>query len=175
MSALYGVVAEFAAADAVREAARAARAAGYAAIDVFSPFPIEGLGELLELRPRLASVAFVGGLLGGAAIFLFAGWAQAIDWTLNIGGRRAFAVTAFLVPTYELTILFASLSAVVAMLARDGLPAPYHPLFEVAAFARASQDRFFLLVKASDPRFDAEAVRRFLAALEPLEVHDVPG
>lgn len=174
MSELYGVMAEFAAADAVRAAARAAVRAGYRALDAYSPYPVEDLADDLGFRPRLAAVAFVAGVLGGAAIFAFAGWAQAIDWTLDIGGRRPFAVTAYLVPTFELTILAAALATVAAMFVRSGLPAPYHPLFNVPAFARASQDRFFLLVKASDPSFDAAEVRRFLAALAPLEVHDVP-
>ena len=137
------------------------------------------LPNLLTLLRILAIPFFAIALWYGhhgkaCAIFAFAGWAQAIDWTLDIGGRRPFAVTAYLVPTFELTILAAALATVAAMFVRSGLPAPYHPLFNVPAFARASQDRFFLLVKASDPSFDAAEVRRFLAALAPLEVHDVP-
>lgn len=174
MSAPYGVMAEFAGADAVREAARAARRAGYRAVEVYSPYPVEGVGAALGFRTRLAVVTFVGGLLGGAAIFAFAGWAQAIDWTLDIGGRRPFAATGFVVPAFELAILTATLATVVAMFARDRLPAPYHPLFNVVAFERASQDRFFLVVEASDPRFELDEVRRFLGSLAPLEVHDVP-
>lgn len=174
MSALYGVMAEFTAGEEVVAAARAARDAGYVAVEVYSPYPVAGVAAALGFRTRLAIVTFVAAVIGAAAIFLFEGWAQAIDWTLDVGGRRALAATAFVVPAFELAILTAALATVVAMFARDGLPAPYHPLFGVAAFERASQDRFFLVVEASDPRFEAGAVRRFLDSLAPLEVYDVP-
>lgn len=175
MNRLGGLVAEFATAEAVVAAARMARDAGYRQFEVYSPYPVEGVSEVLGFRSRLPAVTFIAGLLGGAAIFAFQAWAHVIDWTLNIGGRRPLAAPAFIVPTFEVTILVGALATVVAMLARNGLPRPHHPLFAVPAFERASQDRFFLAIAASDPRFDADEVRAFLRGLDPLEVHDVPA
>lgn len=174
MSPLRGLLAEFSSAGEVLAAVRAARRAGYVALEVFSPFPIEGVAAALMFRTRLSRLTFIAGLLGGAAIFLFQAWVHAVDWHLDIGGRRALAAPAFIVPTFEVTILAAALVTVFAMFVRNGLPRLHHPLFAVPAFARASQDRFFLLVGAEDPRFDAAVVRTFLAGLAPLEVHDVP-
>ncbi|WP_434419994.1 DUF3341 domain-containing protein [Nannocystis pusilla] len=174
MSGLRGLLAEFAGAADVLAATRAARRAGYVALEVFSPYPVEGVADALAFRTRLASVTFVAGLLGGAAIFLFQGWVHAIDWHLDIGGRPAFAAPAFIVPTFEVTILSAALATVFVMFGQSGLPRLHHPLFAVPAFERASQDRFFLFIGADDPRFAEQAVRTFLESLTPLEVHDVP-
>lgn len=174
MSGLRGLLAEFAGARDVLAATRAARRAGYVALEVFSPYPVEGVAEALGFRTRLPRITFVAGLLGGAAIFLFQGWVHAIDWQLDIGGRRAFAAPAFIVPTFEVTILAAALATVFAMFVQNGLPRLHHPLFAVPAFERASQDRFFLFIGADDPRFAESTVRAFLESLTPLEVHDVP-
>lgn len=174
MSPLFGVMAEFGAPQALLAAVRAARDAGYVALDAHTPMPVEGLGEALQLRTRLSAVTFVAGLLGAAAIFGFMAWAQSIDWSLDIGGRRPFAVTAFIVPTFEITILVAGLATAFAMFHRNRLPTLHHPVFNVPAFARASRDRFFLVIEARDPRFDLAAVRALLATLTPIEVHDVP-
>ncbi|WAS95219.1 DUF3341 domain-containing protein [Nannocystis punicea] len=174
MSALQGMLAEFAGPGDVLAATWAARRAGYVALEVFSPYPIEGMAEALAFRTRLARVTLVAGLLGGAAIFLFQGWVHAIEWHLDIGGRRSFAAPAFIVPTFEITILCAALATVFAMFVRNGLPRLHHPLFAVPAFGRASQDRFFLFIGADDPRFSAPTVRAFLVSHAPLEVHDVP-
>lgn len=174
MNGLSGLLAEFAGGDEVLAAARAARLAGYVALEVYSPCPVEGVTEVLAFRTRLPRVTFIAGLLGGAAIFLFQVWVHAIEWHLNIGGRRSLAAPAFIVPTFEVTILGASLLTVFAMLWKNGLPRLHHPLFAVPAFARASQDRFFLFIGAGDPRFHAGHVRAFLESLAPLEVHDVP-
>lgn len=174
MSGLRGLLAEFAGGDEVLSAVRSARRAGYVALEVFSPYPVAGVAEALAFRSRLPRITFIAGLLGGAALFLFQGWVHAIEWHLDIGGRRAFAAPAFIVATFEITILSAALATVLAMLMQNGLPRLHHPLFEVPAFARASQDRCFLFIGAGDPRFHVEHVRAFLASLRPLEVHDVP-
>ncbi|MCY1060609.1 DUF3341 domain-containing protein [Nannocystis sp. SCPEA4] len=174
MNGLRGLLAEFAAGDEVLAATRAARLAGYVALEVYSPCPVEGVAEVLAFRTRLPRVTFIAGLLGGAAIFLFQVWVHAIEWHLNIGGRRSLAAPAFIVPTFEITILSAALLTAFAMLWKNGLPRLHHPLFAVPAFARASQDRFFLFIGAADPRFHAGHVRAFLESLAPLEVHDVP-
>jgi hypothetical protein len=168
-------MAEFATAAEVLAAARAVRAAGYRDFEVYSPFPIEGVSEVLGFRSRLPAVTFIAGLVGGATIFAFQAWVHVIDWTLNIGGRAPLAAPAFIVPSFEVTILVAALSTVVAMLAQSGLPRPHHPLFAVAAFERATHDRFFLAISAADPRFDDGEARAFLRGLGPLEVHDVPA
>lgn len=175
MSASAGLMAEFATADAALQAARAAAGAGYRHFEVYSPFAIEGMSEVTGFHTRLPGVTFIAGLLGGATIFAFQAWVHAIDWTLNIGGRRPLAAPGFIVPTFEVTILVAALSTVLAMLVRNGLPRPHHPLFSVPAFERASQDRFFLAIAATDPRFREDEVRAFLRGLGPLEVHDVPA
>lgn len=174
MTPLYGIAAAFADPEAAIAAVRAAREAGYAAIDLHAPMPIEGLSEALGVRSRIARATFIGGLVGGISILAFQGWAQAIDWTLNVGGRRPFAVTGFIVPTFEVTILIGGLATFFTLLLRCRLPRLHHPLFAVPGFERASQDRFFLVIEACDPRFDAAAVRRFLADRSPLEVLDVP-
>ncbi|MDC0668403.1 DUF3341 domain-containing protein [Nannocystis radixulma] len=174
MNGLRGLLAEFAAGDEVLAATHAARLAGYVALEVYSPCPVEGVAEALAFRTRLPRVTFVAGLLGGAAIFLFQVWVHAIEWHLNIGGRPSLAAPAFIVPTFEITILSAALLTAFAMLWKNGLPRLHHPLFAVPAFARASQDRFFLFIGAGDPRFHAGHVRAFLESLAPLEVHNVP-
>lgn len=175
MTGLYGVMAEFAAGEEAVAGAWAARRAGYAAIDIYSPFPVEGASEALDFRTRLPAVTLIAGALGGAAMFGFQSWVHVFDWAIDVGGRRHFAAPAFIVPTFEVTILIAALATVIAMFARNGLPRPHHPLFAVAAFERASQDRFFLIIVATDPRFEVEAARAFLRGLGPLEVHDVPA
>lgn len=174
MTPLYGITAVFDDADAAVRGVRAARAAGYVALDLHTPMPIEGLSEALGVRSRIARATFIGGLVGGLAILSFEGWAHAIDWFLNIGGRRPFAVTGFLVPTFELTILIGGLATFFTLILRCRLPRLHHPLFAVPGFERASQDRFFLVIEARDPNFDPAAVRSFLGRLCPLEVRDVP-
>lgn len=169
---VYGLMAEFDKATALQEAAQAARDAGYTQVDAFSPFPIEGMSPLVGLpRARLARVVFAGGLLGLLAGLGMQYYATVIDYPLNIGGRPLASWPSYIPVTFELVILFAAVAAVLGMLALNGLPMPYHPVFNVPAFAAASRDRFFLLVEAADPQFDLHATRAFLSALDPLEVH----
>ncbi|MCB9734031.1 MAG: DUF3341 domain-containing protein [Deltaproteobacteria bacterium] len=170
----YDLMAEFDTGEAVVAAARGVRERGYVALDAYSPLHVEGLAEALGFRSRIPVVTFLGGLFGGLGILTFQIWAQAIDWTLNVGGRHASAIPAFLVPTFELTILGAALGTFFAVLWRSHLPEPWHPVFEVPAFARASQDRFFLVVRADDPGFHPAETRALLVTLGALEVHDVP-
>jgi Protein of unknown function (DUF3341) len=173
---LYGLLAEFDQPERLVEAAREVRAAGYRRIDAFSPMPVEGLSEALRFRrTNMALVVLVGGLIGAASGYALQYWVAAIAYPLNVGGRPLNSWPAFIPITFEMTILLASLAGVLGMLALNGLPRPHHPLFNVPRFARASRDKFFLLVEASDPLFGAEAVRQFLLETGAIEVFDVPA
>ena len=171
----YGLVAEFNGPSELTAAAERTYAAGYRRIDAFSPFPIEGLAEALgSRRTWVAPLVLLGGLLGGGAGYLMQYYLSAIDYPLNIGGRPLNSWPAFIPVTFEMTILGAGLFAVFGMLALNGLPMPYHPLFNVARFAGVTRDRFFLLIEARDAHFDLEQTRRFLASLGAAVVSEVP-
>jgi len=170
----YGVLAEFDSAQTLLEAANQVRVAGYTRADAFSPFPIHGLAEALGFRERWVSKIVLGaGITGLLAGWGLEYWTQVIDFPMDIGGRPYNAWVAFIPPAFETTILFACISAVVGMLAMNGLPQPYHPVFNVPSFVRASQDRFFLAIEASDPKFDAAATRSFLMGLRAREVNNI--
>ena len=170
----YGLMAEFDSAQSLIDAARKVREAGYTKADAYSPFPIHGLAEALGFRERhVAPVVLAGGITGALAGYGLEYWTQVIAYPMNIGGRPFHAWVSFIPPAFETTILFAAFSAVIAMLAMNGLPQPYHPVFNAPRFSMASQDKFFLAIEASDPRFDAEATRQFLSGLHPREVVQV--
>jgi hypothetical protein len=171
----YGLLAEFHSPGAVVSAAHVAHSAGYRKLDAYTPYPIEELAEALGVHHSpLPKMILAGGILGAVAGFGLQYWASVIAYPLNIGGRPLNSWVAFIPPTFETTVLFAAATAVFGMIAVNGLPQPYHPVFNVPAFALASRDRFFLIVEASDPKFDREATRRFLEALpEVTAVHEV--
>ena len=167
----YGLMAEFDSAQALVDAADRVRRAGYTKSDAYSPFPIHGLAEALGFRERhVAPVVLSAGIAGALAGYGLEYWTQVIDFPMNIGGRPFHAWVSFIPPAFETTILFAAFSAVIGMLAMNGLPQPYHPVFNVPRFERASQDGFFLAIEASDPKFNADATRGFLMSLNPREV-----
>ncbi len=171
---LYGMLAEFESPDALLEAARKTQAAGYKRMDAFTPMPVEGLAEAVGFhRTRLPLVVLIGGILGGSLGFFMCWYANVISFPLNIGGKPLNSWPMWIPITFELTILGASLFCVFGMLAMNGLPAPYHPVFNVARFALASRDRFFLLVKARDRQFDPSKTRALLESLHAREVSDV--
>jgi hypothetical protein len=171
----YCLMAEFDNADALVEAARLVRAAGYDRVEGYSPFPVQGLADAIGFhRTRMPLVVLLGGLVGGVAGYLLQYWASVIHYPLNIGGRPLHSWPAFIPITFECTVLAASLAGVLGMLALNGLPRPHHPLFEVPAFQHASVDRFFLCVLADDPNFHPETTHKLLEALQPLAVHEVP-
>jgi hypothetical protein len=174
-SQLYGLLAEFESEDALLEAARQARRAGYRRLDAFSPHPVDGLDEALGTRWNWVPLLVLAGGIGGAAAgYALQYYASVLAYPLNVGGRPLHSWPAFIPVTFELAIFGAAVAGVLGMLALNGLPQPYHPVFNVASFARASQDRFFLLIEAADPRFTPKATRMFLASLQPAQVNDVP-
>lgn len=173
--ALYGVLASFADADALTTAAREATAAGYRRTDAFAPFPVHGLAEAVGMRrTALPWIVLGGGVFGMLAGFALQYWVAVVHYPINVGGRPLNSWPSFVPVTFEMTILGASLSAVLGMLALNGLPTPHHPLFAVPQFDRASRDGFFLCIEASDPQFDHAHVRELLARLGAEEVIDVP-
>src|ERR1700710_1452899 len=170
----YGLMAEFATADALIEAAHQEATAGDTKVDAYTPYPIEAVSEALALPPSvMPKVVLAGGLLGGFGGYMLQYWSQLIVYPMNIGGRPFHSWPSFIIPTFECTILGAALAAVVGMILINGLPQPYHPVFNVPRFALASRDRFFLVIEAVDPKFDSAATRSFLAGLNASEVSDV--
>jgi hypothetical protein len=171
---LYGLMAEFEGPTELLTATRRAYAEGYRRMDAYSPFPVEELSDALGYHhSRLPLIVLIGGLVGCSGGYLLQYWAAGIAYPLNVAGRPLHSWPAFIPVTFECTILVAALSAVLGMLALNGLPMPYHPVFNVPRFALASRNRFFLCIEARDPRFDREATRRFLESCSPREVSDV--
>ena len=167
-------MAEFDSPTSLVAAANRARLAGYQRMDAFSPIPIEELSEALGLRPtRLPRLVLIGGILGGLGGFALEVWTQAIDYPMNVGGRPLVSWPQYIPVTFETTVLGAALTCFVAMWALNRLPMPYHPVFNVTAFERASTDRFFLCIEAEDKQFDPVETRRFLEGLHPVGVSDV--
>jgi hypothetical protein len=173
--ALYGVMAEFDDTTTFVEAARRTHAEGYRKFEAYSPFPIHDLFEAMHIRDkRVSLLVLLGGLIGLCTGLGLQIWVSAIAYPLNIGGRPYISWPMFIPVTFELTILFAAFAAVFGMLGLNGLPMPYHPVFNVERFARhASQDRFFLAIEATDPKFDRSGTRTFLQGLGAKEISDV--
>jgi len=172
---LYGVMAEFESPTAVVEAARRSYSAGYRRMDAFSPYPIEELTDALGIKhSKLPLIVLIGGILGCLGGYALCYWVSAIVYPINIGGRPLHSWPAFIPVTFECTILLAAFAAVFGMLALNGLPQPYHPVFNVDAFEMATRNRFFLCIEARDPMFKLEKTREFLGGLEgALGVTDV--
>jgi len=171
---LYGLMAEFETPTALVAAARAAREKGYRKLDAYTPFPIEELTDALGLHHnKLPLIVLLGGVLGGITGYLLQYYVTVIYFPINIGGRPLHSWPAYIIITFELTILFAAISAVLGLLALCGLPMPYHPTFNVPRFALASRNRFFLCIQARDPLFDPAGTVKFLESLEPREVSEV--
>jgi hypothetical protein len=172
---IFGLMAEFESPTDLTVAAHKAYEEGYRKMDAYSPFPIEEVSEAIGFGySRVPLVVLVGGLLGGIGGYLMQYWISALNYPLNIGGRPLNSWPAFTVVTFELTVLGGALFAVFGMLALNGLPMPYHPVFNLKRFAFASKDRFFLCIEADDPLFDRTRTEEFLLSLSPKHVSEVP-
>ncbi len=171
---IYGLVAEFETPEALVAAAETTIAQGYRQVEANSPFPVEGLDEVLGFHHSCVPLlTLVGGAIGCAGGFFMQWYSAVKHYPMNIGGRPMNSWPAFIPVTFELTILCAAITAVLGMLALNGLPMPYHPLFNVERFERASRDRFFLCIEATDPQFDREGTKKFLERLKPHGVYEV--
>jgi hypothetical protein len=167
----YGLMAEFESAQALLDAAHKVREAGYTKTDAFSPMPIHGLAEALGMKEHLVpKFVLAGGIMGLIGGYSLQYWTSVIAYPLNIGGRPFNSWVAFIPPTFETTILLAAFAAVISMIALNGLPLPYHPVFNAKRFSLASQDSFFLAIEAADPRYNEDTTRAFLAGLHAREV-----
>jgi len=171
---MYGLIAEFDNPEALVGAAHRAFAEGFRKMDAYSPFPVEGLAEALGFhRTRVPLIVLTGGILGCLGGFFLQYWLAVIDYPINVGGRPLNSWPSFIPVTFELTILIAALSAFFGVLALNGLPMPYHPVFNVERFELASRNRFFLLIEVADPRFDSAGTRRFLENIGSHGVYEV--
>lgn len=170
----YGLMAEFDRPEALLAAARAAREAGYTRLDAYTPYPVNGLAEAIGFyRNRVPLFVLIGGLVGAGGAFFMQWYPNVVGYPLNVGGRPLNSWPSFIPITFELTVLIAAFAALISMLALNGLPKLYHPVFNVPAFARASNDRFFLCIEADDERFEREDTVRFLREQHPVAVHEV--
>lgn len=170
----YGLLAEFDTTTEIVEAAEKVRDAGYTETDAFSPFPIHEMDEALGIKRSILPYLVFGGGIAGLLLGLgLQYYTHVIEYPIIVGGRPHFSLPAFVPPAYELTILLAGFTAVFGMLLLNGLPKPYHPVFNVPRFNLASREKFFLLIKADDPNFDYEETKEFMESLNPQEVFDV--
>ena len=173
-ASLYGLMAEFESPDALLHAAEQAYAAGYREMDAYSPFPVHGLGEAIGARAsRISYIILGGGILGALGGYGMQLYYSLIGYPIIVGGKPPHSWPAFIPVTFELTILGAATAALLGMILGNGLPEPYHPVFNVPNFARASQDRFFLAIEAKDPKFDRDQTWNFLQELQALDVSEV--
>ena len=170
----YGLIAEYDTPEAVVAAATAARQAGYTRLDAYTPFPVEALDDALGLQPtNLGLMVLLAGVAGAAGGFFMQWYSTHIGYPLNIGGRPLNDWPTYVVITFEVTVLLAAFTAGLFMLARNGLPRPYHPVFNTPGFERATRDGYYLCIEAVDPRFDETEVRGFLEGTQPVSVHGV--
>jgi Protein of unknown function (DUF3341) len=169
------MMAEFDTAEQLLEASHRALAAGYRRMDAYTPFPIEGLGDALGFRTNaIPLIGLTGGVVGALTGFFMQFWIHTSALPINVGGRPLDSWPSFVPVTFELAVLFSALSMLTGLFILNGHPEPYHPVFNVAGFARASRDRFFLCIQGDDPLFEGERTRAFLAGLGAREVADVP-
>lgn len=174
-TALYGLMAEFDTPTDLVRATHAAYEAGYRKMDAYSPFPIEEASEALGFhQTRVPLIVLIGAILGGTGVYGLQYWINCISYPLNIGGRPWHSWPAFIVPTFEMTVLFGGLAGVFGMFALNGLPMPYHPVFNVERFSAVTRDKFFLVIEAADSKFDLVNTFEFMEGLHPTSISEVP-
>ncbi|PEN14357.1 hypothetical protein CRI94_04805 [Longibacter salinarum] len=168
---VYGLLAEFSDPGALLHAAEAVRENGYSHFDTHSPFPIHGMDRAMGLgNSKVGFFSFGGAVTGLAVGYLLQWWTSAVDYPINISGKPFFAVEPSVPIMFELTILFGALGAVAGMLALNGLPRPYNPLFYSERFERVTDDAFFLHIAASDSQFDETDTANLLRKAGALNV-----
>jgi hypothetical protein len=171
---LYGLMAEFETAGDLVAAARRTKEAGFKKFDAFSPMPIHELDDAMDLHDnRVSFFTLIGGLIGCAGGFGLASWVEAVALPLNIGGRPFISAPMWIPITFECTVLVGGLTAAISMFMMNGLPSPYHPVFNVERFTDASRSKFFLCIESDDPRFDRHETAGFLESLGPEEIAEV--
>ena len=171
---LHGIMAEFDSAEALVAATEKAYAAGYRRMDAYTPFPVEEVMHALHLpKSKVPLITLCAGAFGLAGAYVMQWWMSAVNFPLNIGGKPYNSIPSWIPIMFECTVLLAALAAVGGMIFLNDLPLPYHPVFNVDRFERASNDGFFLCIESDDPRFDEKKTREFLQGLAPREVHDV--
>src|SRR5262245_58734117 len=172
---VHGLMAEFEDPNQLVAAAHRAREEGYRRMEAYSPLPIEELHEAIGFHnTRLPLIVLIGGIVGGLSGYLLQFWVSTIAYPINVGGKPYHSWPAFIPVTFECAVLGASLAAVFGMLALNGLPQPYHPVFNTPGFVRASRDHFFLCIESQDPKYRQDETRRFLEKFRPLQVSEVP-
>jgi hypothetical protein len=173
-ASVYGLLAEFDSPAELVAATRRVHEAGYRRIDTFSPFPVEEAWEAMHHHDkRLSLIVLLGGLTGMCSGYGLEYWVHTMAYPINVAGKPLNSWPQFIPVTFEMTILFAAISALLGMIVLNGLPMPYHPVFNVERFARASQDKFFLLIESADPKFDRNGTLELLKGLNPSEINEV--
>jgi Protein of unknown function (DUF3341) len=172
---IYGVLAEFETPSDLVRAAQAAYKDGWRRMDCYTPYPVEEAAEAIGFhRDKVSLITLVGGLMGLCAMFSLETWISTLAYPLNIAGRPLYSWPAFIIPAYEWTILWAGLSACFGMFAMNGLPSLYHPLFNAPNFRDgATDDKFFLCLESTDPKFEVAEAVAYLEAMAPLSVVEV--
>jgi len=172
---IYGLLAEFNTPSELVHATEQAHQAGYRRMECYTPYPVEEAAVALRFhKNRVPLVCLLGGLMGVTTAFLMETWIAVWSYPLNIAGRPLFSWPAFIIPAYEWTILFSGLSAAFGMIALNGLPQLYHPVFNAPNFRNgATTDKFFLCLEAADPRFSIMDTRAFLEQFSPASVVEV--
>jgi len=171
---LYGLLTEFESPSALVEAVEQVRDAGFKNWDVHTPFPIHGMDEAMGIKgTQLPFIILLAGMTGLGLATLMQWWMNAVDYPFLISGKPLFGIPANVPIMFELTVLFSAFAAFFGMWGLNGMPKWYHPLFTNRRFQRATQDRFFIVIEAKDPKFDHEQTRSFLVSLGGSVVEDV--
>ncbi|WP_373047096.1 DUF3341 domain-containing protein [Vulgatibacter sp.] len=163
MAKLKVLVAEFDTPAQIVEAAGAVSDAGYRDFDTHTPFPIHGLDRAMKVPgSKLGWIVFAHGLLGFSVALALQWWTSAVDYPMVIGGKPYFSYQAFVPVCFALTILFSAFGTVFGMFFLNSLPRWFHPVLAHPDFRRATDDKFFLSIESTDPKFDATRTRALL-------------